>query len=105
MHSCLITSLLQNGFITTSNNLTNYLSVAHVSLYSTRRLNIRKLAKSINFGSDAHIADAKTNPFVTFGPDIFAYLKHIGVLIKEKTEWLLPVNWQQRFYVKIAAAS
>ena len=22
-----------------------------------------------------------------------------------KSEWLLPVNWQQRFYVKIAAAS
>ena len=24
------------------------------------------------------------DPFITFGPDIFAYLKNIGVLIKEK---------------------
>ena len=35
------------------------------------------------FGSVTHISDAKMNPFITFGPDIFAYLKHISVQIKE----------------------
>ena len=36
------------------------------------------------FGSDTHISDAKMNPFITFWPDIFAYLKHICVRIREK---------------------
>ena len=35
-------------------------------------------------GSDTHISDAKMSPFITFGPYIFAYLKHIGVQRKEK---------------------
>ena len=35
------------------------------------------------FGSDTHISDAKMNPLITVGPDIFAYLKHINVQIKE----------------------
>ena len=87
MHSCHITILLQDVFLTTSNNLTNYLSVAYVSSYSTRRLNIRNLAKHINFGLDIHISDAKMNLIISFRPDIFAYLKHIGVHIKEKNNW------------------
>ena len=29
--------------------------------------------------------------------------EHLNMI--KKTEWLLPVNWQQRFYVEIAAAS
>ena len=44
----------------------------------------KKVAKNINFGSDTHISDAKMNPFSTFGLDVFTYLKHIGVQIKEK---------------------
>ena len=83
-------------YFTTSNNLRKYLSVAGVSSYSTRSLIIRKKAKKakkkqkkntsilVIFGSDTHILDAKTNPFITFGSDILAYLKHIGVQIKEK---------------------
>ena len=39
---------------------------------------------SVILGSDTHISNAKTNPFITFGPDSFAYLKHISVQIKEK---------------------
>ena len=33
--------------------------------------------------------------------------RRINIIVRKKTntEWLLPVNWQQRFYVKIAAAS
>ena len=42
------------------------------------------MAKKVNFGSDTHISDAKMNPFNTFGLDVFTYLKHIGVQIKEK---------------------
>ena len=43
-----------------------------------------KIGKNVNFGSDTHISYAKMNRFITFGPDIFAYLKKIGVQIKEK---------------------
>ena len=43
----------------------------------------QKNGKNINFGSDTHISDAKMNPFNTFGLDVFIYLKHIGVQIKE----------------------
>ena len=57
--------------------------MAGVSSNSTRSLNIKKTAKNGNFGSDTHLPDAKMDPFITFGPDIFAYLKHIGVQIKE----------------------
>ena len=42
------------------------------------------MAKDVNFGPDTHISDAKINPFNTFGLDVFTYLKHIGVQIKEK---------------------
>ena len=42
------------------------------------------MAKNVNFGSDTHISDAKMNPFNTFGLDVFTYLKHIGVQLKEK---------------------
>ena len=84
MHSCHTTILLQIVYLTTNNNLTKYLSVADVSSYLVVGLNIRKLAKTINFGSDTHISDAKMDPFITFGKDIFAYLKNICVQIKEK---------------------
>ena len=42
------------------------------------------MAKNVNLGSDTHISDAKMNPFNTFGLDVFTYLKHIGVQVKEK---------------------
>ena len=42
------------------------------------------MAKNVNFGSDTHVSEAKMNPFDTFGLDVFTYLKHIGVQIKEK---------------------
>ena len=45
MHSCHITILLLNVYFTTSNKLTKYLSVADVSSYSTRSLNIQKSNK------------------------------------------------------------
>ena len=84
MHSCHTTILLQIVYLTTNNNLTKYLSVADVSSYFAIILNIRKLAKIINFGSGTHISDAKIDPFITFGQDMFPYMKNIGVQIKEK---------------------
>ena len=39
----------------------------------------------VNFRSDTHISDVKMNPFNTFGPDVFTYLKQICVQIKENT--------------------
>ena len=43
--------------------------------FSTRNLNISEIQqKNINLGSDTHISDAKMNPFITFGPDIFAFI-------------------------------
>ena len=86
MHSCDTTIILENVFFTISNNLTKFLCVASVSSVSTSSLNVRKLAyigKNINFGSDTHISDVKMNPFNTFGPDVFTYLKQICVQIKE----------------------
>ena len=86
MHSCHTTILLQNVYLTTSNNLTKYLSVAGVSSYSTRSLNIQKKkpAKNVNFGSYTHIPDAKMDPpSLLLGRICFAFLKHIGVQIKE----------------------
>ena len=86
MHSCDTTIFLENVYLTTSNNLTKCLCVASVSLVSTSSLNVRKLAKIgkiVNFGTDTHISDVKMNPFNTFGPDVFTYLKQIYVQIKE----------------------
>ena len=86
MHSCDTTILLKNAYFTISNNLTKYLCVASVSSVSTSSLNVRKLAKigkNVNFGSDTHISDVKMNPFNTFGPDVFTYLKQIYMQIKE----------------------
>ena len=40
--------------------------------------------KIVNFGLDPHMFDAKTNPFITFGANLFVYLKHIGIQIIEK---------------------
>ena len=87
MHSCHMTILLQIVYLTNNNNLTKYLSVADMSSYFAKNLNIRKLAKNINFRSCTHISDVKMDPFITFGQDIFAYLKNIGVQIKEKNKW------------------
>ena len=42
------------------------------------------MAENVNVGTDTHTSDAKTNPFITFGSGIFAFLKHIGVQIKQK---------------------
>ena len=42
------------------------------------------LAKIINFGLDQHIFDAKTDPFIPFGANLFVYLKQIGIQIIEK---------------------
>ena len=86
MHSCDTTILLENVYFTISNTLTKYLCVASVSSVSTSSLNVRKLAKigkKVNFGSDTHVSDVKMNPFNTFGPDVFTYLKQICVQIKE----------------------
>ena len=86
MHSYDTTILLENVYFTISNNLTKYLCVASVSSVSTSSLNIRKfakLAKIVNFGSNTHISDVKMNPFNTFGPDVFTYLKQIYMQIKE----------------------
>ena len=41
-------------------------------------------AKVFNFGLNLYISDPKTDPFKTFGADLFVYLKHIGIQIKEK---------------------
>ena len=88
MHSCHITILSRNVYCTTSNNWRKHLSVACVSSYSTKSFDYPKIGQKTSIlvilGSDTHISDAKTNPFITFGPDIFTYLKHKGVQIKEK---------------------
>ena len=42
------------------------------------------LAKIANFGLDPYISDAKTDPFIPFGADLFVYMKHTGVHIIEK---------------------
>ena len=38
----------------------------------------------ISAKTSIHLSDAKTDPFITLGPDISAYLKNIGIQIKEK---------------------
>ena len=88
MHLCDITILLEKLLFTTSNNLTKNLCVVSVTSYSTSSLKIRKRqkkrAKNVSFGSDTHISVANMNTFNTFRLDVFTYLKHIGVQIKEK---------------------
>ena len=43
------------------------------------------LAKIDNFGLDPYIFDAKTDPFIFWGANLFLYyLKHIGIQIIEK---------------------
>ena len=86
MHSCDTSILLENVYFTISNNLTKYRCVASVPSVSTSSLNVRKIAKigkNVNFGSDTHISDVKMNPFNTFEPDVFTYLKQICVQIIE----------------------
>ena len=39
------------------------------------------LAKTVNFGLDPHIPEAKTDPIIPFGADIFVYSNHIGIQI------------------------
>ena len=39
------------------------------------------LAKIVHFGLDPHTSDAKTDPFIPFGADLFVYLIHIGIQI------------------------
>ena len=41
--------------------------------------------KIINFGIDAHTSDAKTDPFIPVGADLFVYLKHTDIQIIEIT--------------------
>ena len=40
--------------------------------------------KIVIFGLDPHIFDAKIDPFIPFGANLFVYLKHIGIQIIEK---------------------
>ena len=40
--------------------------------------------KSVSFGSNPHIFDAKTDPFIPFGVNSFEYLEQIGIQIIEK---------------------
>ena len=40
--------------------------------------------KPVNFGSNPHIFDAKTDPFIPFGVNSFEYLEHIGIQIIDK---------------------
>ena len=71
MHSCHTTILLQNVYFTTSNNFITNSSVTRVSVYRTRRM-----GKNVNFGqTPIHRMLKRTS----FGSDIFAYLKHIGI--------------------------
>ena len=41
------------------------------------------MAKLVNFGPDPHTFDAKTDPSIPFGANLFVYLKHIGIQIIE----------------------
>ena len=45
------------------------------------------MAKIVNFGLDPYISDAKTDPFIPFGADLFLYLNHIGIQIIETNNW------------------
>ena len=40
--------------------------------------------KNRQFGLKPHIYDAKTDPFILSGVDLFVYLEYIGIQIKEK---------------------
>ena len=62
----------------------------------------KKMSILVILGLDTHILDAKTNPLIVCGPDIFAYLKHIGVKIKEKNN-LLDCKWFLTFWEKYRA--
>ena len=87
MHSCHITILSQNVYFATSNNLRKYLSVAGVSSYFYQKFDYPKIGKKHQFWlfwGQILISDAITKPFITFGPDIAAYLKQIGIQMKEK---------------------
>ena len=42
------------------------------------------LAKIVNFGLKPLIYDAKTDPFILSGVDLFVYLEYIGIQIIEK---------------------
>ena len=42
------------------------------------------LAKIVNFGLKPHIYDAKTDPFIRSGVDLFVYLEYIGIQIIKK---------------------
>ena len=37
--------------------------------------------KTVNFGLEPHVPDAKTDPLIPFGADLFVYLNHIGIQI------------------------
>ena len=87
MHSYDITILLEKLYFTTSNNFAKNLCVASVSSYSTSSLKIRKkakMAKNVNLRVIYPYLGCQNEPFNTFGMDVFTYLKHIGVQIKEK---------------------
>ena len=58
--------------------------MARLSSNSNKKFEYPNIDKKVNFGPDTHILDAKMKPKITFGPDIFAYLKHIGMQIKEE---------------------
>ena len=60
------------------------------------------LKKNFNSGLDTRISDAKTDPFIIFGPAFFAYLKSIGVQIKEE-EKLVRLQLDLDFFAKYRA--
>ena len=70
----------------------------HMCLHIFQTFEYPKIGKKRKIWSDTHIADAKNNPFITFGPYIFAYLNHLGVHIKEmiigKTASVFLYFWQ-----------
>ena len=37
--------------------------------------------KNANLGMESHVPDAKTDPFIPFGADLFVYLNHIVIQI------------------------
>ena len=39
------------------------------------------LAKLVNFGLEPHVSDAKTDPYISIGANLFVYLNHIGIQI------------------------
>ena len=78
---------MQNIHFTTCNNLTKYLSFCGaLDFIFYQKFEYPKLDKQRKFCvRHPYIGyQKKPNPFITFGQDILAYLKHIGVQIKEK---------------------